>query len=472
MPTVHAFVAVLQILLRRHPRPWFYHQEPEADGFQFPDLRSVLEYLATEGLVEKAPPEGDSGIGARLTPLGLRVARDPQALARLERGEPVSPDSIGAIVRADSRRAFTPWFTYLFMAISIGVFLYGLSLSLRMPNVRHDSGALSGEDLLDGKWWRMVTSTFYHGGGIHLLMNMFALWSLGSFVERSWGRWRFAVIYLLAAFGGTCTAMAFHPFPVLGASGAVCGMLGAIAVYVVVLSRYLPRSQSSGMWTNLIINMILITVISLMPGVSGLGHLGGGVVGALAALAMIYQRFGGPFGSLAGLLAIPLIAYGSFFMLQQVRSSGTMAWNKVELSHLGKGVDGVLTRTARESSGVDAVYLTEIEPLTEQRASRRNPDEVNTAREKMAQGIEQLRGLAAALRQTVYRTPVVRSILEASERVVQARIAFYEDVVRCLDAGEAWTRADQKSHEELWENISKAIEESSRVRREAQQKFD
>ncbi|MFQ3648761.1 MAG: rhomboid family intramembrane serine protease [Gemmataceae bacterium] len=294
MPSVHPFVAVLTILHRRHPTPWYYHEEPQADGHSFDDLRSVLEFLAQEGLVEKAPPRDErSGIGARLTPRGLAVLANPQAMQRLHGGESPFPNSISDTVRREFHRSITPWMTYLLMAISLGVYFYGVWLWYRLPRVPHDSGAVSGQHILEGDYLRLLTSTFYHGGGLHLLMNMLALWSLGSFVERVYGRVRYLLIYLLAAWGGTCTAMALNPFPVLGASGAVCGMLGALLIYMLILSRYLPRPQMRSLWFSLIVNILILTIISLFPGISGLGHLGGALAGALAALVLVWQRFGG-----------------------------------------------------------------------------------------------------------------------------------------------------------------------------------
>jgi len=470
MQTVDSLVAVLSILRHRHPTPWYYHEEPHADGHQFADLRSLLEFLAQEGLIEKAPARDEhSGIGARLTPRGLAVCDDPQALERLQRGQSPFPDAISDTVRREYRRVITPWMTYLLMAVSIAVYAYGVWQWYRLPRVPQDPGAVSGEHILEGNYVRLLTSTFYHGGGLHLLMNMIALWSLGAFVERTWGRWRFLMIYLSAAWAGTCTAMAFQPYPVLGASGAVCGMLGAMLIYMLVLSRYLPRPEMRSLWFSLIVNILILTLISLFPGISGLGHLGGGLGGALAALVLLWQRFGGWTGALLGLLALPLVPVGSFVMLQQVRSYGSEAWTKLEdepSKILG------YNRTRNLTNRVSRAYADIVEPLIEQRASRREPAKVKAAQELLHKEIAALRERQQELQWLQLRTPTSRQRIQALQKELQARIDYYVETIRYFERGEQWTREEEAAHEQMWKRVLESIEQVKKAFTPAPQKPD
>jgi len=81
--------------------------------------------------------------------------------------------------------------------------------------------------------WQFATYMFLHGGYIHLLFNMFAVWMFGSEVERVWGRRLFLSYYFVAGIGGgithTITAWG-SPIPLVGASGAVFGILLAYAL--------------------------------------------------------------------------------------------------------------------------------------------------------------------------------------------------------------------------------------------------
>ena len=91
---------------------------------------------------------------------------------------------------------------------------------------------------------------------------MYALVNLGGFVEKTWGRWRMLVIYFVSAWIGSCVAMINPPgVPLVGASGAICGLLGALAVWVVLYGRHLPRDMAGRMRRAIIINIVSPTIL-------------------------------------------------------------------------------------------------------------------------------------------------------------------------------------------------------------------
>jgi membrane associated rhomboid family serine protease len=149
-------------------------------------------------------------------------------------------------------------------------------------------------DLGAAEPWRFLTSAFAHSPGspLHILFNMYALWVLGQYLEPLLGRVRFAILYLASAFGGSVgyLLLATPPplpltqdgvdhsnwlVPVVGASGAVFGLFGAL----LVLNRHLGRS-SGPMIGVLAINAVLGFVV---PGIAWQAHLGGLVTGAALA---------------------------------------------------------------------------------------------------------------------------------------------------------------------------------------------
>ena len=134
-----------------------------------------------------------------------------------------------------------------------------------------------------GEWWRLITAAFLHVGLLHLVLNMLALLVFGSELERQLGRWRFLGLYLVAALGGAAAIQLFGEpgRPVAGASTAIYGLLGALGV--LMLAR---RQDVRGLITLLAINVM----ISFLPGVSLLGHLGGLVAGAAAAGLLLITR--------------------------------------------------------------------------------------------------------------------------------------------------------------------------------------
>ncbi|HLS61959.1 MAG TPA: rhomboid family intramembrane serine protease [Ruania sp.] len=163
--------------------------------------------------------------------------------------------------------------------------------------------------------WRMLTSAFLHAGWLHLLVNMYALWIVGPFLEQMLGRWRYVALYLLSAFGGSVAVILLTPasqwgYSVVGASGAVFGLFAAIAV---VLKR-------TGRDARQILVVIAINVVFslIIARVSWQAHLGGLVVGAALGFLFAYlpkeRRSSGAVVGVVScavvLVGLTLLAYG------------------------------------------------------------------------------------------------------------------------------------------------------------------
>ncbi len=145
----------------------------------------------------------------------------------------------------------------------------------------------------------LLTSMFLHGSLLHIAGNMLYLWIFGDNVEHRFGSLLFLGFYLIAGVAGALVEVAFHTtsvVPVLGASGAISGVLGAYLVLfpknrVYVLFFFtvlaLPASLVIGGW---VLFQLLGGVGSIMGpqvgGVAYLVHLGGFVTGALLAWPM------------------------------------------------------------------------------------------------------------------------------------------------------------------------------------------
>jgi membrane associated rhomboid family serine protease len=144
------------------------------------------------------------------------------------------------------------------------------------------SELLTAPVLIDqGEWWRVVTSAFTHASVVHLALNMLALLLFGSELERMMGKGRYLTVYLVSALGGAAALQLFGTYlgGVVGASGAIYGLLGAFGVVLVK-----QKQDLRGLLTLLAINL----VISFLPGVSLLGHLGGLVAGAATAAVLLW----------------------------------------------------------------------------------------------------------------------------------------------------------------------------------------
>ncbi|NHI15907.1 rhomboid family intramembrane serine protease [Microbacterium excoecariae] len=132
--------------------------------------------------------------------------------------------------------------------------------------------------------WRILTAAFVHSSFWHLALNMLALWMVGRVLEPLLGSGRFLATYLLSAAGGS-VAVALLSFgtPVVGASGAVFGLFGAL----VVIGRR-AGANMTGMLVVLGINL----VIGFLPGmnIAWQAHVGGLAVGALVGLILTRTR--------------------------------------------------------------------------------------------------------------------------------------------------------------------------------------
>jgi membrane associated rhomboid family serine protease len=129
--------------------------------------------------------------------------------------------------------------TKLLIAANVGVFCWQVWLSLSGGDralagfVEHH--ALVAERIVrhpleGGPWTTVLTHMFLHGGVLHLLGNMWFLWIFGGNVEWRLGPFRYALFYLLAGLAAAAAQTAVSPFstvPMIGASGAISGVLGA-----------------------------------------------------------------------------------------------------------------------------------------------------------------------------------------------------------------------------------------------------
>lgn len=171
---------------------------------------------------------------------------------------------------------------YIAVAFAGGSYGYPLNFSLvTQPPEVLAQGALVPASVAHGRVWLLVSSVFLHSGFIHLALNMLSLYFLGSFVEVAFGRGRFLALYLTSGLAGGIAYLFFGDFngSVVGASGAIFGLLGG------VLGYSLRRGTFS--WQNPLIRQLLIlTALNLYFGfsvsnISNTAHIGG-LVGGLA----------------------------------------------------------------------------------------------------------------------------------------------------------------------------------------------
>jgi len=156
------------------------------------------------------------------------------------------------------------------------------------PDVLIRFGALSSNLISEGQYWRLITCIFLHANLMHLGVNAFSLFIFGPTAEIFFGRIKFLLIYLIAGIGGSATSYVFiDPRSIgVGASGAVFGVLGAIAVYY-YLNNHIYGKYGRGMMAGIgVIVLLNLGFGFTVEGVDNWAHIGGLVFGILGTFAL------------------------------------------------------------------------------------------------------------------------------------------------------------------------------------------
>jgi rhomboid protease GluP len=183
----------------------------------------------------------------------------------------------------------------VFYILSVVLFPKGSGLALNPMNFLSPShkslfvlGSTGTVAILElNRWWSLIAANYLHGGLLHILFNMFALKQIGPLVIREYGPYRMLAIYTLGGvFGFVLSFLAGVRFTI-GASAAVCSLIGAILYY---------GKSRGGTYGQNIYSQIGGWAVSIfifgfiVPGINNWGHGGGMAAGALLGLLLGYQE--------------------------------------------------------------------------------------------------------------------------------------------------------------------------------------
>lgn len=181
----------------------------------------------------------------------------------------------------------TTWATWVILALNVGVWLaMGGSTS---PDVLLAFGAKYGPAILEGEYWRLLTSSFIHIGPMHLIFNVYALYALGPQAERYWGRARFLAIYLLTGVLSSATSYLISSNLAAGASGSIFGLVGALGAFFMHERKVLGapgRRRLNNLVSVVVINLIIGFTAS---NIDNAAHVGGLIAGLAIGWALSPQ---------------------------------------------------------------------------------------------------------------------------------------------------------------------------------------
>ncbi|MBM7502910.1 rhomboid family intramembrane serine protease [Agromyces aurantiacus] len=235
----------------------------------------------------------------------------PECMREQRASAPRTKPAVLTRVRSAGRRG-APVVTYSLIGITVAVYLLQLVPGLALTDRFWYAGVYS----LPGNFepWRMLTSVFLHSTTLifHVLLNMYTLWIFGQLLERFLGPTRFLALYLISGLAGSVGVLWLGDprIAVLGASGAIFGLMGAFLVI---------QRRLGGDATQLLVLLGINLVIGFIPGfnIAWQAHLGGLIGGALVGLIFVETRKrdqrGLQVGLLVGLTVVLLVLSLRYF---------------------------------------------------------------------------------------------------------------------------------------------------------------
>ena len=224
-------------------------------------------------------------------PICVECSRD--AVVGQKCPECTSPEHRTRVIPArtitHANRRVTP-VTWGLIAINVAVF----GLQELAPGLHIVARFSQYPPLVDaGEWWRLLTAMFLHGGVLHLLFNMYALWLFGPVLERRFGSPSYAALYIAGGLGGGMLYQLIgSDAAAVGASGAIFGLLGAL-----LAASYRQRHTRAGAAVFGQLGVLLAINLALplfMPDIAWQAHVGGLISGILIAAVWDRMPLTGP----------------------------------------------------------------------------------------------------------------------------------------------------------------------------------
>jgi membrane associated rhomboid family serine protease len=192
--------------------------------------------------------------------------------------------------------------------------------------VLNDFGALVPSMVWGGQWWRLVTFNFLHIGLMHLMFNSSALFSIGPQVEAIFGSQKFVFAYVATGIASGIASLLFLPGGTAGASGAIFGLIGLMAVYGYRLGGSFGRALTRQMliWAGIGI------MFGFFIGANNVAHVGGFIAGGALgfvlapdapSIASSAARWNAAAIGCIALVAISFVMAGRVFGAEQEKGS-------------------------------------------------------------------------------------------------------------------------------------------------------
>lgn len=183
------------------------------------------------------------------------------------------------------------YLTYVIIAINVIMYLISAYFSNNILdidiNVLVFLGAKFNPLIAAGQYYRLLTCTFLHAGIVHLGLNMYALYDIGTLIEDIYGRLNFIFIYIISGIVSSIFSYMFSINVSIGASGAIFGLLGAALVVAIKMKHIIGEQFKRSIISVILINIIIGLSI---PNIDNFGHIGGLIGGIIVSLIIFKKK--------------------------------------------------------------------------------------------------------------------------------------------------------------------------------------
>ena len=195
----------------------------------------------------------------------------------------------------DNPRVLIPYVTYGILGLNIFVFLGQILLSISDPDLGITFFYTFGFVPAKFNVMNIITSMFIHSGLAHIIGNMWFLWLFGDNVESVLGHLKYFLFYTICGFGAALGQFLISPssqIPMVGASGAIAGILGAymiqfpkarvhiLVIFIFITTIAVPAQIVLGLWFLIQLTSGLGTLgVNTTGGVAWFAHVGGFISG-------------------------------------------------------------------------------------------------------------------------------------------------------------------------------------------------
>jgi hypothetical protein len=275
---------------------------------------------------------------------------------------------------------------------------------------------------------------------LQLILDLWMLYGTCRRTEGWWGWERTLAIFLLAGFCGNCVQLAQSVGyvqqgqlvlqPVLGGWDAICGLIAAEAVWMLLSRKHLPRSSVRNWRRGFIGTAILLIFMGMFPGAGSWGLLGGAATGALAGLCLYWQRFGPDPWRWLGFLAVVPLPWLGYALIDRAKQTDPI-WAKLvkqeeareekefEDSKLPGRLGGVIKSS-------ENWYDVKFAPMLRRDGDNwkaRDPAEVKEVLAALAELRKRMEQLSADLRSSrrSYRSPDILKTIDRAQVYLQTR---------------------------------------------------